>query len=224
MALVDTSLLSHIDNITSLVTALVVDFGSLFLNKQRTAFISYYPYYISVFLTCTPLEASYTRRMTLREKTQRAFWNLLYPIFPYLERVFLFAHKKKRQPFLLGWLTPGKTLAELQKYLSKNHQFGNHFVAWEDPDQVLSWRKLDGFENQYHLRVYADGELRGHYERTPEAAPIAHFLEKGETPRKEDFTRFLGPFLSKSRHIQIPPLCAVQNTTEEITFSEVKGK
>lgn len=162
--------------------------------------------------------------MPLRERLQRTIWNLIYPIFPHIEHSFLFAHKRKRQPFHLGWLAPGRTLAEMKRYLSRTYEFGNHFVAWEDPDQVLSWRKLDGFEYQYHLRVFKDGEIRGHYERTPESAPIAHFLEKGETRRTHDFLTFLGPYLTKRRHIQKPPLEHKTEETPEITFESAEEK
>ena len=32
-------------------------------------------------------------------------------------------------------------------------------MAWTDKDQVLSWRKLVNFQEQYHLRVFKDGEI-----------------------------------------------------------------
>lgn len=162
--------------------------------------------------------------MSFGQKIKRSFWNLIYPIFPYIEHLFVFAHQRKRQRFHIGWISPGKTLADMKAHLSHKYQFGNHFVAWEDSDQVLSWRKLDGFEYQYHLRVYKDGELRGHYEKTPEAAPIAHFFEQEEEPRTEDFLMFLGPFVSKYRFLQDPPLHPQHNTHTEITFVPTKGK
>lgn len=153
------------------------------------------------------------------KKLKQQLWHLLYPIFPHVEHLFVFAHKKRRQRYHIGWIAEGKTLEEMKHHLSTHFGFGNHFVAWEDPDQVLSWRKLVGFDNQYHLRVFADGELRGHYERTPEAAPVDHFLEKGEKAKTRDFLRFLGPFVSKTKFIQHPLLVAKKNTQHEMTFN-----
>ncbi len=159
-------------------------------------------------------------RMSPLKRVKQWFWRILYPAFPHLEHLFVFAHKKKRQRFHLGWLAQGKTLEEMKHHLSTHYGFGNHFVAWEDPDQVLSWRKLVGFEYQYHLRVFSDGEIRGHYERSPEAAPIDHFLEKGEIAKIPDFVRFLGPFMTQERYIQQKPLRAPRKIEREITFTK----
>jgi hypothetical protein len=153
------------------------------------------------------------------KKAKQAFWRALYPVFPYVEHFFVPVHQKKRQRFHIGWLAPGKTLAEMMHHLSTHYGFGNHFVAWEDPSQVLSWRKLIGFDYQYHLRVFSDGEIRGHFERTPESAPIDHFFEKGEKAKNADFRNFLGEFLSIHKHIQTPPLHKPQHHTPEKTFS-----
>ena len=158
------------------------------------------------------------------QRIKRGFWNILYPVFPHVERIFLFAHKRKRQPFHIGWLAPGKTLTKMKDHLAQKYQFGNHFVAWEDAGQVLSWRKLEGFTYQYHLRIFEDGEIRGHYELTPEAAPVAHFFEKGEIARTRDFVLFLGPYLSKYRFIQHPPLKKALKNESEITFVPDSGK
>ncbi len=132
------------------------------------------------------------------ERLRESLWKRIYPLFPPLQnallKMHLIWHKKERQRFPIGWLRSGATLQELEDHLSKNWGFGNHFVAWKDTDQVLSWRRLENFEEQWHLRVYADGELRGHYERTPEANPIEHFREVGELDRLDDFKKFLGEY------------------------------
>jgi hypothetical protein len=103
-------------------------------------------------------------------------------------------HDKERQKFHLGWLAPGKTLQDLEKHLHEQWGFGNHFIAWHDSGQVLSWRKLASFDFQYHLRVFDDGEIRGHYEYTPESKPVAHFEEWGEEDHTEEFKKFLGEY------------------------------
>jgi hypothetical protein len=153
----------------------------------------------------------------IKSLKQRA-WRLLYPIFPHVEHLFVFVHKKRRQRYHIGWLAKGRTLEEMKHHLSTHYGFGNHFVAWEDPEQVLSWRKLVGFDYQYHLRVFSDGELRGHYERTPEAAPVDHFFEKGEKAKTFDFLKFLGSFVSKTKYVQRPPLIANKKNEHEVTF------
>lgn len=138
--------------------------------------------------------------MTFWDKVKQQVWRGIYRIFPAVQRTLLkwriVWHEKGRQHYHLGWLAPGRTLEELKRYLHETWHFGNHFIAWVDEGQVLSWRKLDGFRRQYHLRVFTDGEIRGHYEYTPEAHPIDHFREKGEEERHEDFVKFLGEFLT----------------------------
>lgn len=109
-------------------------------------------------------------------------------------------HNQGRQRFHIGYLAPGKTLAELKHHLNTKWGFGNHFVAWGDDGQVLSWRKLVDFNHQYHLRVFSDGEIRGHYEYTPEGHPVAHFDEKGEEFHRAEFVKFLGEFLTSKKH------------------------
>ncbi|MEK7069294.1 MAG: hypothetical protein AAB945_00700, partial [Patescibacteria group bacterium] len=99
------------------------------------------------------------------------------------------------------WLSSGKTLEGLKKHLHDKWGFGNHFIAWIDEKQVLSWRKLTDFSDQYHLRVYEDGEICGHYEFTPEAHPVEHIEEKGEREAKADFLNFLGEFVTEKKYI-----------------------
>ncbi len=125
----------------------------------------------------------------------------MYPIFPQIEHKLLFLHHKKRQRFHIAWIAPGYDLDDVKKHLSTKWGFGNHFVAWEDGSQVLSWRKLNSFKQQYHLRIFSDGEIRGHFELTPEAAPISHLMKTGQVARTKDFLRFLGRFATTKKHI-----------------------
>lgn len=147
--------------------------------------------------------------LTFRQKIKDALWRVFYPIFRwqrfFLNSGILFWHTPIRQRFFLGWLAPGKTLEDFKRHLL-GQGFGNHFVAWIDKDQALSWRKLDGFDYQYHLRVYTDGEIRGHYEYTPESRPVDHFREVGEESRREEFLKFLGAFTAQEKHVTQLPL------------------
>lgn len=139
--------------------------------------------------------------MNAYEKFEQRVWRVIYKFFTTVQRPFQRWHKKGRQRYHIGWLAPGKTLEGLKRHLHSKWGFGNHFVAWQDEGQVLSWRKLADFQEQYHLRVFSDGEIRGHYEYTPEAHPIAHFDEKGESPHHAQFIEFLGDFVTKEKHI-----------------------
>jgi len=140
--------------------------------------------------------------LKLNERLQQYLWSfLLYPIWPVVERVFNFLHQPERQPYHLGWLAPGRTLEDLKDHLSREHGFGNHFVAWTDSGQVLSWRKLVSFSRQYHIRVFSDGEIRGHFEVTPEASPLKHFRAKGQEDRSEELRTFLGDIVTTNKYI-----------------------
>jgi len=160
--------------------------------------------------------------MNIYRRAQQRLWALLYPIFPRIEHKLVYFHTRARQPFEVGWLAPGHSLADMKKHLAEKWGFGNHFVAWEDSSQVLSWRKLTSFKEQYHLRVYSDGEIRGHYEYTPEAAPIRHFFGKGEA-RTRDLLNFLGEYVTTEKHVSVVvPDTSVASQDSEITFSEGK--
>lgn len=150
--------------------------------------------------------------------TKQKIWKLLYPVFPYFEKTAVVFHKKERQRFFIGYIAQGKTVADVKRHLA-SQGFGNHFVAWEDSDQVLSWRKLVNFSEQYHLRIYNDGEIRGHFELTPEASPVKHFLEKGEEDRCTDFMKFLGDCVTTKKHlVHLEPDTTVPTPDSEITF------
>lgn len=129
--------------------------------------------------------------MTATQKIQKRCWEFLYPVFPLLEGFLNPLRFRRRQPFLLGWLHPGRSLEDLRKHLHREWGFEHVVPAWTDDGQVLSWRKRISFEYQYHVRVFGDGEIRGHFEYTPEAAPLKHFFEIGQEMRAEEFRRFL---------------------------------
>jgi hypothetical protein len=143
--------------------------------------------------------------LTIGQIIKKDIWRKLYNIFPWMQKHLLkwhlIWHEKGRQPYHIGWLAPGKTLLDLENHLHNEWGFGNHFIAWKDKGQVLSWRKLESFDNQYHLRVFKDGELRGHYEYTPESKPFEHFAEIKEEERSDDFKKFLGHYAVQRKYI-----------------------
>ncbi len=167
--------------------------------------------------------------MTFLDRLKQRIWHFIYKFFPTAQKIFLkwhlIFHEKGRQRYHIGWLAPGKTLAGLKQHLHEKWGFGNHFVAWTDDNQVLSWRRLVNFQEQYHLRIFSDGEIRGHFEFTPEAHPIEHFEEKGEMERNADFLKFLGDFVTSEKyisHLGIDP--DAYNPDSEISFKSSKSK
>jgi hypothetical protein len=100
-----------------------------------------------------------------------------------------------RQDFHIGHLAPGRRVEDFLKHLEQ-HQFGNNFVAWKDEGEAVSVRRLADFEWQYHLRIHQDGEVRGHYEYTPESHPILHLKEVSMEPRREDFIAWVGDWVT----------------------------
>ena len=66
-----------------------------------------------------------------------------------------------RQNYLLGKLAPGESIESFVEFLL-DKGFGNHFVAFDDEGQVASLRYTPDFKHQYHVRIFKDGEVRGH--------------------------------------------------------------
>src|ERR1051326_4795665 len=124
------------------------------------------------------------------------WWRTVYVLYPPLLRVLerIRIHSG-RQDFLFGRFTPGYTPAQLEKFLT-DEGFEPSILAWRDRGEVLSMRKVDRDLFQYHIRLFSDGELRGHYEYSSEGNPWAHVTEKCFEPRREYFERLLGPFLT----------------------------
>jgi len=72
-------------------------------------------------------------------------------------------------------------------YSLLNKVLGNHFIAWKDTDEVVSLRRTVGFHYQYHVRIFKDGEVRCHYEFTPEYRPLQHLIQVGFEDRTPEF-------------------------------------
>ncbi len=138
---------------------------------------------------------------SLVDSCKKRVWRVITPVFPDLRDGLLkigIIHHKGRQQYPLGWIPHNRSMRELIEHLA-NKGFANHFVAWVDADESISLRKLIDFHWQYHLRIFGDGEIRGHYERTPEAHPIAHFLESGQEAKREEFLKFLEGWVVDSK-------------------------
>jgi hypothetical protein len=130
-------------------------------------------------------------------QSKYVFWRLIYPFHNVGRDALLdfkIIHHHGRQNFVLGRIAPGRTIEGFLSYL-EGQEFGNHFIAWRDDQEVVSVRRLVNFERQYHLRIFRDGEVRGHYEYTPECHPRWHLKEIGQEARTEDFLNFLGDWV-----------------------------
>ncbi len=134
----------------------------------------------------------------LRDRAKYVFWRTYTPFHPLLRgtaRVlgvsthsFGVATDEGRQNFPLGYIAPGQTIKEFVEYLV-SQGFANHFVAWKDTDEVVSLRRVENFTHQHHVRIFADGEVRGHYEFTPECYPFSHLKAVGQEPHREEFAK-----------------------------------
>lgn len=123
------------------------------------------------------------------------FWKLVYQVYPpllrFLERMKVHS---KRQPFILGKVRGNASIEEIQSFLVGNG-FEHAILAWKDPEEVLSVRKRDKSNFQYHLRIYNDMEIRGHYEFRPETNPWKHIRETLFESKEQDFKLLLQPYL-----------------------------
>lgn len=123
------------------------------------------------------------------------FWNIMYRVWPPCVRaVECFGFHNFRQKFLLGRLNANYNKENLRMFLAQNG-FEPALLAWQDPGEVLSMRKVDKEIFQYHVRLFIDGEIRAHYEYTPESHPLDHVFEARFDPETEYFTQLLGAYL-----------------------------
>src|SRR3989338_4211678 len=124
-------------------------------------------------------------------------WKLVYKIYPPFLRVLeklQFHHN--RQDFLLGHLKSNAPISEINAQLI-NNGFEPAILSWKDPGEVLNLRKKDKEIFQYHIRIFHDGEVRGHYEYSSEGNPWKHIAEKHFVTREEYFNELLGDNLFK---------------------------
>lgn len=122
------------------------------------------------------------------------FWRLITPIHPYVRdfllRLRILRHEG-RQNFLLGRVAKHTSVKEFISHLIEIG-YGNHFVAWRDDGELASLRYVVSFMHQYHIRVFEDGEVRAHFEYTPECYPMWHMNEVDMESRREEFLSLMG--------------------------------
>jgi hypothetical protein len=127
------------------------------------------------------------------DRMKYVYWKLYTPIHPYVRDLALSARVVRhegRQEYLIGTLRPDTSLEAFVAFLISKG-YGNHFIAWKDDDELISMRYSEDFKTQYHLRIFSDGEVRGHFEFTPEYRPYRHLKKIGQEDRREYFIELL---------------------------------
>ncbi len=93
--------------------------------------------------------------------------------------VFLRLRKPNRQPFYIG---RAKHSPEFIEAYFNDKGFENIKIAWLDDGEILSMRKIEDKYYQHHVRLFNDGEIRGHFEMTPESHMIKHLFSIDMVP------------------------------------------
>ncbi|MDE1966344.1 MAG: hypothetical protein KGI41_03850 [Patescibacteria group bacterium] len=139
---------------------------------------------------------------TFFDRVKYVGWRFYTPFHPFFRDIFVWLgiqyvlrklrilRYRGRQDYLLGTLAPDESFREFIAFLL-GEGYGNHFIAWKDDGQVASLRKTLDFRYQYHIRIFADGEVRGHYEYTPECRPWLHLKSVGQEPAHDVFEELL---------------------------------
>jgi hypothetical protein len=132
-----------------------------------------------------------------RNRSKYVLWKAIYPVHGTGRDVLIslgILHHEGKQNYLLGHIAPGRSMEDFVQYLVERH-IRNHFVALRDDDEVASLRRVVDFEHQYHLRIFKNGEVRGHFEYTPESHPKWHMKKVGQEARRADFLEMLGDWI-----------------------------
>lgn len=139
----------------------------------------------------------------IRTLSQLSFRIFIRPVFPFGQWLAVKLRivtgppvvegPNKRQRYRVGFLKADVTAEMVREHLLRNGFFMNR-VAYTDPGQILSMRRLDHEfpDRQYHIRIFNDGEVRGHYEYTPEDHPRKHLDETLFEARESDFKNWVG--------------------------------
>jgi hypothetical protein len=143
----------------------------------------------------------------LTNKAKYVFWRAYTPCHPLVRGA---AHKlgldkrmgvvkhEGRQRYLLGYIAPHVSMQEFVEHIVAQG-FAKLSVAWKDEGELLSLRRVDNFTHQYHIRIFNDGEVRGHYEYTPECYPYAHLKAVGQYHHAKEFAALFGDFITNER-------------------------
>jgi len=168
----------------------------------------------------------------LNNRAKYIFWRTYTNFHPYVRDVATLlgiVRHGGRQPFLLGNIQKHSLKAFIEHLIKIG--YGNNFVAWHDDDEIVSLRLTDGFYRQYHVRVFADGAVHGHYEYTPEAYPLWHINQIGFEDRKNIFFEQFGEIIKSATEQEIATSTAQfyanwrpYNQTISLVWREIKSR
>lgn len=123
-------------------------------------------------------------------------WQVIYKLYPpFLRLLEKVKFHDSRQDYLIGHLKAGCCSADLEKHLLASG-YENAILAWKDPGELLSYRKIHEQIFQFHIRLFADGEIRCHYEFSSEGNPWGHVRGTVFEERREYFEGVLKGYLS----------------------------
>ena len=131
---------------------------------------------------------------TLVHRIKYYMWRLYSPCHPTVRDSIIALNVIKnygRQPYLLGKIAPDLSVEGFISFLVEKG-YAYHRVAWEDEGEAVSLRYVENFIYQYHIRVFEDGEVRGHYEYTPECYPFLHLWDIGREHKRDEFLKLFG--------------------------------
>lgn len=92
------------------------------------------------------------------------------------KKYVLSAFKNEREPYHIGIMKASKSVDEIEAALIGLY-YSPDYTSYGDNGQVTSMRKLyvaDGIWRQDHVRVFNNGEIKGHNELAPEEDAYAH--------------------------------------------------
>ncbi|MEK7507949.1 MAG: hypothetical protein AAB602_02605 [Patescibacteria group bacterium] len=125
-------------------------------------------------------------------------WRFIYKIYPPILRILEKAGVHSgRQEFPLGFFNKKYNSEDFQSHL-RRIGFETALLAWKDTDEVFGMRKLHNNKFQWHIRMFSNGEIRGHYEYAPEGNPIYHIFEKMLVSEKDFFISVICEYLEKT--------------------------
>ncbi len=130
---------------------------------------------------------------------KKAAWKLTAPVWPVSRMLMgkgrIVWREKDKDRKHIGYLRSDKTFREFRAFMKKQG-FKKHYIAYKDVEELFSLRKIHNIKFQYHLRVYKNRRLTGHYEMAPETNPLKHLREVGLETKKEDFLNILGDWIT----------------------------
>lgn len=140
--------------------------------------------------------------MFLRRTTDGNYgsgWKIVYFLYPPLLRILeRLGFHKGGQDYHIGYVKKNYSISDLKDYLEKKG-FEPAVLSWNEKDEVLNLRKVNKRIYQWHIRVFKDREIKGHYEFSSEGSPIAHICKKLFITEEKYYLNLFSKFLDKGR-------------------------